>query len=186
MNNEQNAKHLKGIRLSMQKTYMLIAAAIVILIAVIISMIVSSSKKNDMDFDWTANQQEIIEINKDNSTFKSAGKIVQFTATDIEFFKNENVDVKYYFFGKDKAMSKIVYDVSACDKQNVNEMIKHLNNSYECVKNTENTINGSTKRQIRWTNDDMNIFYEKLVTAGTESTDGIVTMKFTFIPTKDK
>lgn len=156
---------------------------VLVLVVLIVLLSVSGRKKPTINVDLKTNQNQIVQNLKDNSTVKTVGKLTYYTADDIKFLEGEKVDVKYYFQGDNNNVSRIVYDVTNCDEEKVNKLIKSFDKSYKKIKSAEKTIENSTKMQIRWISDDTKVYYEKL-TVKKNNESKVVTKRITFIPNK--
>ncbi len=183
LENKRTIRYKSKATVLKNKNNLIIAAIILVLVVLIITLSVSGGKKPVAQPNFEVNQNKIVESLKDNSTAKTVGKLTYYTAEDIKYLEGEKVDVKYYFYGDNKDVSRIVYDVTNCDGEKVNKLIKSFDKSYKKIKSSENTIQNSTKLQVRWISDDTKVYYEKL-TVKSNDKNKVVTKRITFIPIK--
>ena len=183
MENKRTIRYKAKTNFLKSKNNILIVAIVAVLVVLILILAVSSGKKPAVNVDLKLNQEQVVKEFEDNSTVKTVGNLTYFTADDIKYLEDEKVDVKYYFYGDEKTVTRIVYDVTKCDEKKVNKLIKSFDKSYKKIKSAENTIENSTKKQIRWISDDMKIYYEKL-TVKYENETKVLTKRITFVPIK--
>lgn len=183
LENKRTIRYKSRVKALNNKNNLLIGGAILVLVVLIITLSASGGKKPAVQPNFEVNQNKIVESLKDNSTAKTVGELTYYTAEDIKYLEGEKVDVKYYFYGDNKDISRIVYDVTNCDEEKVNKLIKSFDKSYKKIKSSKNTIENSTKLQVRWISDDTKVYYEKL-TVKSNDKNKVLTKRITFIPIK--
>lgn len=139
------------------------------LLCIILSLIlmVSCGKNNVIDFEMGMSYEEIETLCADDDFFgeDKTYNMVSYKRENIKFFENEEVVSMFYF--TDDELSKVIYDVSDCSAENIDEMVSYFDDNFEQVSNKNETLGGYPYSHIEWEDGDMNITYEKITMRNT-------------------
>lgn len=124
----------------------------------------SANKNASESFSWGATKKEIQEQCKNDSFFGEDpfSSSLSYKQTNVEFFKNDTVTVLYYFNGNGNGLSKVIYDVSNCNQNNIDKYIDHLRKTCKEIEYGEDKIGNTTYLTGKWEINDTSIKYEKL------------------------
>lgn len=142
-----------------------IAICISLISLLLISIIGCSSNKNiSENFKWGASKEEIQEQCQKQVLFGEDSTVnsICYKQTNIEFFENNEVIAMYYFNGSGNGLSKVIYDVSKCDENNVDNYVEYLRKTCKEIEYGESKIGNASRLIGKWEINNTSITYEKL------------------------
>ncbi len=144
---------------------------ILCLLCVVLSIFMMSSCGSDnnvLDFKFDMSYEDIEKLCYNDEFFgeDKDNNMVGYKRQNVEFFENEDVISVFYF--DDDSLSRVIYDVSTCSTENIDEMVEYFDDNYKQTTNENKTIGKYPLTHIEWEGNDIKITYEKM-TIGNKS-----------------